>query len=552
MSQTHETDTCEVLVVRNLNVAFRQQDAPEVQAVRQLSFSLRRGETLAIVGESGSGKSVTALALMRLLDAASSEVNSEGLWLRRRNRQVIALNEQTDAEMRRVRGADLAMIFQEPMTSLNPVFTIGEQIAESLRLHQGLGREEALRAAKKMLDQVRIPQAEEMLSRYPHQLSGGMRQRVMIAMALSCRPAVLIADEPTTALDVTIQAQILQLIAVLQKEMAMGVIFITHDMGVVADIADRVLVMYRGEAVETGSVEEIFRSPQHPYTQSLLAAVPRLGEMRGQDLPRRFPLLAKNSKLELVASPSIMQRYISMNVTQKPFDNPKVREAINYAINRQALVKVAFAGYATPATGVVPPSIAYAQTYTAWPYDPAKARQLLKEAGYPNGFSTTLWSSHNHSTAQKVLQFTQQQLAQVGIKAQVTAMDAGQRAAEVEGKGQKESGVRMFYTGWSASTGEADWALSPLFASQNWPPTLFNTAFYSNPQVDNALSEALKTTDPQQKTKLYKEAQDIIWKESPWVPLVVEKLVSAHSKNLTGFYIQPDTGFSFEQADLTP
>ncbi|STU94911.1 dipeptide transport ATP-binding protein DppD [Klebsiella pneumoniae subsp. pneumoniae] len=149
MSQTHETDTCEVLVVRNLNVAFRQQDAPEVQAVRQLSFSLRRGETLAIVGESGSGKSVTALALMRLLDAASSEVNSEGLWLRRRNRQVIALNEQTDAEMRRVRGADLAMIFQEPMTSLNPVFTIGEQIAESLRLHQGLGREEALRAAKR-------------------------------------------------------------------------------------------------------------------------------------------------------------------------------------------------------------------------------------------------------------------------------------------------------------------------------------------------------------------------------------------------------------------
>lgn len=290
MSQTHETDTCEVLVVRNLNVAFRQQDASEVQAVRQLSFSLRRGETLAIVGESGSGKSVTALALMRLLDAASSEVNSEGLWLRRRNRQVIALNEQTDAEMRRVRGADLAMIFQEPMTSLNPVFTIGEQIAESLRLHQGLGREEALRAAKKMLDQVRIPQAEEMLSRYPHQLSGGMRQRVMIAMALSCRPAVLIADEPTTALDVTIQAQILQLIAVLQKEMAMGVIFITHDMGVVADIADRVLVMYRGEAVETGSVEEIFCSPQHPYTQSLLAAVPRLGEMRGQDLPRRFPL----------------------------------------------------------------------------------------------------------------------------------------------------------------------------------------------------------------------------------------------------------------------
>ncbi|MDU6922999.1 glutathione ABC transporter substrate-binding protein GsiB [Franconibacter helveticus] len=261
-------------------------------------------------------------------------------------------------------------------------------------------------------------------------------------------------------------------------------------------------------------------------------------------------LLEQNDKLDLVASPSIMQRYISMNVTQKPFDNPKVREAINYAINRQALVKVAFAGYATPATGVVPPSIAYAAQFSPWPYDPAKARQLLKEAGLPNGFSTTLWSSHNHSTAQKVLQFTQQQLAQVGIKAKVTAMDAGQRAAEVEGKGQKESGVRMFYTGWTASTGEADWALSPLFASQNWPPTLFNTAFYSNKHVDSALADALKTTDNAQKAKLYKEAQEIIWKESPWVPLVVEKLVSAHSKSLTGFYVMPDTGFSFENADL--
>lgn len=274
MSQTHETDTCEVLVVRNLNVAFRQQDAPEVQAVRQLSFSLRRGETLAIVGESGSGKSVTALALMRLLDAASSEVNSEGLWLRRRNRQVIALNEQTDAEMRRVRGADLAMIFQEPMTSLNPVFTIGEQIAESLRLHQGLGREEALRAAKKMLDQVRIPQAEEMLSRYPHQLSGGMRQRVMIAMALSCRPAVLIADEPTTALDVTIQAQILSLMKDLQKELGMAIIMITHDLGVVAQMCDEVIVMYAGSICEQGTADEIFYNPHHEYTKGLLRSIP--------------------------------------------------------------------------------------------------------------------------------------------------------------------------------------------------------------------------------------------------------------------------------------
>ncbi|MEM6159876.1 glutathione ABC transporter substrate-binding protein GsiB [Erwinia sp. P6884] len=261
-------------------------------------------------------------------------------------------------------------------------------------------------------------------------------------------------------------------------------------------------------------------------------------------------LLEKNPKLDLVTSPSIMQRYISLNVTQKPFDNVKVREALSYAINRQALVKVAFAGYATPATGIVPPAIQYSQSYPLPEYNPAKARELLKEAGYPDGFTTTLWSSHNHSTAQKVLQFTQQQLAQVGIKVKVTAMDAGQRAAEVEEKGQKESGVRMFYTGWSASTGEANWALTPLFATQSWPPTIFNTAFYSNPQVDKDLADALNTTDGEKKATLYKDAQDRIWQDRPWVPLVVEKLVSANTKNLTGFYVMPDTSFSFDEADL--
>ena len=288
MPHSDELDNAQVLSVDNLNVTFRQDGQP-VRAVHQLSFHLNRGETLAIVGESGSGKSVTALSLMRLLEQTGSQVSIDSLLLRRRNREVIDLQEQTSAQMRSVRGADIAMIFQEPMTSLNPVFTIGEQIAESIRLHQGLGREEALAEAKKMLDKVRIPEAQAMLSRYPHQLSGGMRQRVMIAMALSCRPAVLIADEPTTALDVTIQAQILQLIDVLQKEMSMGVIFITHDMGVVAEIADRVLVMHQGEVVESGLVDEIFTAPQHPYTRRLLAAVPRLGAMRGSDYPKSFP-----------------------------------------------------------------------------------------------------------------------------------------------------------------------------------------------------------------------------------------------------------------------
>ncbi|WP_202618474.1 glutathione ABC transporter substrate-binding protein GsiB [Pectobacterium carotovorum] len=261
-------------------------------------------------------------------------------------------------------------------------------------------------------------------------------------------------------------------------------------------------------------------------------------------------VLEKNDKLALVASPSILHRYISMNVTQKPFDNPKVREALNYAINKEALIKVAFSGYATPAEGPLPSSIDYSVKYHPWPYDLAKARELLKEAGYPDGFTTTLWSSHNHSTAQKVLQFTQQQLAQVGVKVQVTAMDAGQRAAEVEGKGVKETGVRLFYTGWSASTGEADWALSPLFATASWPPAQFNTAFYSNPQVDADLATALKTTDRTEKQKLYKDAQDKIWADAPWIFLATERLVSANSKKLTGFYVMPDTLFSFEEADL--
>jgi glutathione transport system ATP-binding protein len=222
--------------------------------------------------------------------------------LRRRNGQVLDLSRAPAAQMRAVRGADIAMIFQEPMTSLNPVFTVGEQIAESVRVHQRMDRGAALAEALRMLELVRIPEARNVLGRYPHQLSGGMRQRVMIAMALSCKPQLLIADEPTTALDVTIQAQILQLIRELQKEMHMGVLFITHDMGVVAEIADRVLVMYRGDKVEEGVSDNVFAAPQHPYTRALLSAVPKLGAMQGTDLPAKFELLRTEASADTVAS----------------------------------------------------------------------------------------------------------------------------------------------------------------------------------------------------------------------------------------------------------
>jgi glutathione transport system ATP-binding protein len=276
-----------VLTVDNLGVTFTGSERT-VEAVRGLSFHVDKGETLAIVGESGSGKSVSSLAIMRLIEHGGGRIVSGGMRFQRRNSGTLDLVKAPQSTMRSIRGAEIAMIFQEPMTSLNPVFTVGEQIAESIRLHQRKSHSAASAEALRMLEMVRIPEARRVLGRHPHQLSGGMRQRVMIAMALSCKPSLLIADEPTTALDVTIQAQILQLIRSLQEEMQMAVVFITHDMGVVAEIADRVVVMCRGEKVEENDVRSIFAAPAHPYTQSLLAAVPRLGAMTGTDTPSRF------------------------------------------------------------------------------------------------------------------------------------------------------------------------------------------------------------------------------------------------------------------------
>jgi glutathione transport system ATP-binding protein len=235
------------------------------------------------------------------------------MLLTRRDGQRIDLAQATSAQMRRLRGADLAMVFQEPMTSLNPVFTVGEQIAESIRLHQGLGYRAALAEALRMLDLVRIPEARSVMGRHPHQLSGGMRQRVMIAMAMACKPVLLIADEPTTALDVTIQAQILALIQQLQRELAMAVIFITHDMGVVAEIADRVLVMYRGRKVEEGDCRDVFAQPREAYTRALLAAVPRLGAMQGRDAPERFHVPG-----DVVADAAAPDRAASVRADQPP------------------------------------------------------------------------------------------------------------------------------------------------------------------------------------------------------------------------------------------
>ena len=264
-----------VLRVVDLDVRFRIPGGV-ARAVNGVSFDLWPGETLAIVGESGCGKSVTAMSVLRLIPSPPGEIAGGRILLGDRD-----LRTASDAEMRRVRGNEISMIFQEPMTSLNPVMTIGKQIAEALILHRDMNRKAALKRAVEMLDLVRIPEPAQRAKEYPHQLSGGMRQRAMIAMALACNPKVLIADEPTTALDVTIQAQILELIVELQREFSAAVILITHDLGVVAETARRVIVMYAGRKVEEAEVGELFSRPMHPYTVGLLASIPRLDLLRG-------------------------------------------------------------------------------------------------------------------------------------------------------------------------------------------------------------------------------------------------------------------------------
>lgn len=288
--------TGSIATVSGLKASFWRNGAWHA-VVRDVSFAINANETVALVGESGSGKSVTALSMMRLLPTGSSKIEGS---VRLGDRELLSLSEKG---MREIRGNDIAMVFQEPMTSLNPALTIGDQISEVLVAHRNLSWREAMSETVHLLERVRIPSARTRVTEYPHQLSGGMRQRIMIAMALACRPKLLIADEPTTALDVTIQAQILELIKMLQEEEGMAVLFITHDMGVVAEVADRTIVMYNGEAIEAQDTATIFARPTQPYTKALLSAVPKLGSMTGSSGPARFPLIDLASGNLVAAAP---------------------------------------------------------------------------------------------------------------------------------------------------------------------------------------------------------------------------------------------------------
>ena len=271
-----------------------------------------------------------------------------------------------------------------------------------------------------------------------------------------------------------------------------------------------------------------------------------------------FPLPSEQVKmvkdkgtLRVDVTPSIMLRFVEMNLTKPVFKDVRVRQALNYAVNKEALVKVAFAGYADVAEGIAPLSVDYAVKLGPWPYDPQKAKALLKEAGYPNGFEVELWSGYNHTTASKIIQFLQQQLAQVGIKSNIRALEAGQRTALVESVPTPDKSQHdLYYIGWSSSTGELDYAIRPLLASENVPPVGSNEAYYKSEKVDRLIQEGLATTDRTKKAAIYKEMQEQLWADMPWIPLVTEKNIAASAKNLTGFYIQPDGGYNFYQAEL--
>ncbi|MER9015114.1 ABC transporter ATP-binding protein [Mesorhizobium sp. M0898] len=266
-----------ILSISGLRAVFRIAGR-DIAAVRDVDLTIGSGETVALVGESGSGKSVTSLSIIGLLPKRVGHIAEGSIALRRKNGTVTELTSLDAESLRKIRGNEIGMVFQEPMTSLNPVYTIGEQIAEPIRIHLGKSHREAEADAVRLLEQVGIPDPKRRARQYPHELSGGMRQRATIAMALSCNPGLLIADEPTTALDVTIQAQIIDLLAELQAQRGMGILFVTHNLGVVAEIADRVAVMYAGRIVETGPVSEVFTRPRHPYTAGLMRSVPRLGQ----------------------------------------------------------------------------------------------------------------------------------------------------------------------------------------------------------------------------------------------------------------------------------
>lgn len=282
----------------NLRVEFETKTGTVV-GVEDVSFEIKPKETVCVVGESGSGKSVSSLSMMRLVEFGGGKLTGGTLKFTRKSGETLDITKADQSLMRTIRGNEIGMIFQEPMTTLNPLFTVAQQLTEGLRTHKTLGKEAAAKRALELLYQVRIPEPERRLNQYPHELSGGMRQRVVIAMALACEPRLLIADEPTTALDVTIQAEILALIDRLKQETGTAVMFITHDMSVVAQMADRVVVMHRGKKVEEGTVEQIFENPKHDYTKSLLAAVPKLGEMKGKLLPEPMRLMGnENTKFK--------------------------------------------------------------------------------------------------------------------------------------------------------------------------------------------------------------------------------------------------------------
>ncbi|WP_247648305.1 ABC transporter ATP-binding protein [Pseudodesulfovibrio sp. zrk46] len=386
----------DILSIQNLSLSFPTFDK-HTQVLHDISFSVKRGENLAIVGESGSGKTVTMRRVIQLLKLARTD--SGKILLRGKSGKVQDITNFTNADARSIRGSDMSMIFQEPMTSLNPLFTIGNQLAEAVLQHNDMSKQGAWRRAIDLLELVRIPDAEKRANEYPHQMSGGMRQRVMTAMALACNPQLLIADEPTTALDVTIQAQILALIRQLQEEIGMAVVFITHDMGVVAEFADRAIVMYKGEVVEENDVKTIFKNPQHPYTKALLSSVPKLGSMTGTQFPSTLPILDMEAELK-----GDQERPVSQIIDTPNYDGDPILE-VN-GLTTRFVVKKNFFGKPTHRV--------HAVEDVAFKLYPGETLGIVGESGC--GKSTTGYSILKLEESTGSIKFQGEEISQYGDK----------------------------------------------------------------------------------------------------------------------------------------
>ncbi|WP_370650215.1 oligopeptide/dipeptide ABC transporter ATP-binding protein [Oscillochloris sp. ZM17-4] len=569
----------DLLRVTGLKTYFYTEDGV-VQAVDGVDLHLGRGETLGIVGESGSGKSVTSLSILRLISQPGKIVEGSVVF------DGADLLHIGDEAMRAIRGNRISMIFQQPTTALNPVFRVGDQITETLEIHQGLRGDEASKRCIELLSMVGLPDAPRRMRQFPHELSGGQCQRVMIAMALACNPELLIADEPTTALDVTIQAQILDLMRGLREKVNTAIILITHDMGVVAEMADSVAVMYAGQIIEYADVRSIFADPKHPYTQGLLHSMPVLGHVRDEleVIPGTVPSLigppagcrfAAHTVVRALQGEANIQVEIGnqlgltdiiFNVTDPancpPDDGKctghpalrdvKVRQALAHATDKQQLIDTVLLGLGTPGLTLVTPGQgeAYAKELQDYAFDPAKANQILDDAGYadsdgdgvremPGDPSQPLTFRYNYpsdqsANGQRIFELLRDMWQQVGVKIELTPLDADALTSVC----CPAFDFDVINWGWYAGV---DPSSLLYIATTAEIPTGNSETGYGNPEYDKLYAEQEVTVDVAKRRELLAQMQQILLRDVPYIIPYYAQNVEAYRKDrFQGWVVDPE------------